>query len=697
MAFLAGFAIFDPMKNQFETILKTRFGFNAFRPGQLEAICTLMEKERLLCIQPTGHGKSLLYQLPAVVLDGITLVISPLLALMRDQIMQLRERFDIASASINSDQAESDNNAVKQDAKNGRLKILFVSPEQLDRVAQVEFLLSLPVNLIVIDEAHCISTWGHDFRPSYRQIIRLVELLEKKNTSIKVLALTATANAKTQNDIKQQLTTSNREIPVHRESMDRPNIQLRVFNAKSVAHKLSELAKLIKNFKGNGLVYCATRDNTRLVADYLKSKKVNAAAYHAGFDSETKKQLQHEFTLGKYKVIAATNALGMGIDKSDLRFIIHFDMPGSITAYYQEVGRCGRDGLPASGILLFNAHDKKIQEHFISSAQPTAENFQQILAVVKKSKVPLKLTDIKRLSGLHPTIVTVVIAELIDQKYLRKALQGRSQVYVDTKKPVLPDLTRYKNQYQMRHQELQAMLNYGEKKNHCRMAILRIALGDINAVACGRCDVCRPLLSMAKNAEKSGDIEKWVSSRTVKLNLVDKHKISEGVSIFNAELRSTLFIQFMRERSQNLKINDELLALIKKELIALTQKNTIACVIAIPSRTWVQRDYFAQWIAEQLKVPIFADYLFWRHVPVARQGELLNSDQRRYNVDNKMTARLQEKIPAGAVLLLDDYTGSGATMKEAARVLRTISAVSHNIIPVLMASVKWRLGRRGMI
>jgi len=697
MDFLVEFAILDSMKNQFETILKTRFGFDAFRPGQLEAICTLMEKERLLCIQPTGHGKSLLYQLPAVVLDGITLVISPLLALMRDQIMQLRERFDIASASINSDQSEGDNNAVKQDAKSGRLKILFVSPEQLDRVAQVEFLLSLPVNLIVIDEAHCISTWGHDFRPSYRQIIRLVELLEKKNASIKVLALTATANAKTQDDIKRQLTTSNREIPIHRESMDRPNIQLRVFNAKSVANKLSELAKLVKNFKGNGLVYCATRDNTRLVTDYLKSKKVNAAAYHAGFDSETKKQLQHEFTLGKYKVIAATNALGMGIDKSDLRFIIHFDMPGSITAYYQEVGRCGRDGLPATGVLLFDARDKKIQEYFISSAQPTAENFQQILSAVKKANAPLKLTDIKRLSGLHPTIVTVVIAELIEQKYLRKALQGRSQVYVDAKKTALPDLLRYRNQYQMRHQELQAMLNYGEKKNYCRMAILRTALGDTHAESCGRCDVCKPSTLKNKKSEKAGDIEKWVSSRTVKLNLVDKHKISEGVSIFNSELRSPLFIKFMRERSQNTEIADELLALIKKELIELTQKNVIGCVIAIPSRTWSQRDYFARWIAEQLKVPVFTDYLFWRHMPPARQGELLNNDQRRYNVDNKMTARLQEKIPTGAVLLLDDYAGSGATIKEAARVLRAVSAVSHNIIPFLMASVKWRLGKRGMI
>ncbi|EKD45403.1 MAG: hypothetical protein ACD_69C00311G0001, partial [uncultured bacterium] len=346
-------------KQNLEVILKDRFGLASFRAGQLEAINVLMEKNRLLCIQPTGHGKSLLYQMPTVLLDGITLVISPLLALMRDQISQLTNRFKIPAASINSDQEEYENNSAKIAAKTGKIKILFVAPEQLDDIDRFDFLLALPISLIVIDEAHCISTWGHDFRPSYRQIIKLVQALENKNPSIKVLGLTATANHKTQADIVQQL-SANIPVLVQRSNMDRPNIKLSVIEARGLANKLFYVKQLIEMLPGDGLIYCSTRENTEVVAKYCQKQNIRAVAYHAGIDSSEKIKLQNEFISGKYKVIAATNALGMGIDKSNLRFIIHFDVPGSITAYYQEVGRAGRDGLPADGIILYDSSDKKI-------------------------------------------------------------------------------------------------------------------------------------------------------------------------------------------------------------------------------------------------------------------------------------------------------------------------------------------------
>ncbi|GAG40475.1 unnamed protein product, partial [marine sediment metagenome] len=250
--------------------------------------------------------------------------------------------------------------------------ILFVAPEQLDDIDRFRFLLSLPVSLIVIDEAHCISTWGHDFRPSYRQIVQLIQKLEQINPDLKVLGLTATANHKTELDIKQQLTTT-KAVQVQRATMDRPNIELTTLHVCGLAEKLALIAKYVADLAGDGLIYCATRENTEIVAEFCQKKNIRTIAYHAGIEAEQKRKLQTNFIKGEYKVIAATNALGMGIDKPDLRFIIHFDFPGSITAYYQEIGRVGRDGLAAKAVLLFDEQDIKIQQHFINSAQPQIE------------------------------------------------------------------------------------------------------------------------------------------------------------------------------------------------------------------------------------------------------------------------------------------------------------------------------------
>ena len=219
----------------FHELLQEKFGMRQFRPGQLEAMQALMEKSRLLCIQPTGYGKSLLYQLPSCLLGGVTLVISPLLALMRDQIDQLQNRFHIAAASINSDQTDEENELARSEVLAGKIQILFTSPEQLDHIDRFEFLLKLPITLLVIDEAHCISTWGHDFRPSYRLILKFAQALEKARPELKILGLTATADERVEKDIAQQLSTTN----VWREKMDRPNIHLSVMRVEGIGAKLA--------------------------------------------------------------------------------------------------------------------------------------------------------------------------------------------------------------------------------------------------------------------------------------------------------------------------------------------------------------------------------------------------------------------------------------------------------------------------
>lgn len=687
------------LPNTLRNVLHEKFHFSEFRPGQLEAITTLMENKRLLCLQPTGHGKSLLYQLPAALLDGITIVISPLLALMRDQVGQLNNRFDIPAASINSDQSDAENNLAQQVARQGKIKILFVAPEKLDNIDYFNFFLSLPIGFVVVDEAHCISTWGHDFRPSYRQIINFIHAVEQKNNKLIVLAITATANQKTEEDIKQQLTNNDHETPVQRQSMDRHNIQLSVISVSGAAEKLHVISQLLEQFSGNGLIYCATRENTELVAEYLQSKGISVAAYHAGFSPEEKRKLQDNFIANHYKVIAATNALGMGIDKQDLRFIIHYDVPGSITAYYQEVGRCGRDGQLSQGILLFDEADRRIQDYFINSAQPSRQDFEHIINCVKKSNEILGLTEIKRISGLHPTQVNIIIAELADQKFLAKKSINRKQIYCLTDKRGQPDLSRYQNQFQARTHELNEITHYGKQSTTCLMSLLRKALGDLDAAACGHCSICAlPNFSIQKNEHLIAEIKKWLNLRVSMIVASSKNYLAEGIAVLNAQLRSPIFIRFMKERSMaEISANQELLELIKRQLLKLKAKYLFGSVVPIPSRTWSGRNHAAQFIADFLNAPPFMDYLQWDKIPKSRQGELLNNDQRRHNVHQHMRVNHQNKIPRGDILLLDDYTGSGATIQEAARVLHRETKLTCQIIPFTIATVKWRLGKRGMI
>ena len=681
-----------------DQVLKTRFHLETFRPGQREAINTLLGQGRLLCIQPTGYGKSLLYQLPAVLLEGVTIVVSPLLALMRDQIQQLSNRFNIPAGSINSDQEEHENADIIKAARAKKLKILFIAPEKLDRLDTIDFLLSLPISLLVIDEAHCISTWGHDFRPSYRQILPFIRAAEKQYPDLKLLALTATANKKTEEDIKEQLSSEQHEVVVQRQGMSRPNIYLSVFKANSFFEKLGYLDQCLKQLKGTGLIYCATRENTELVAEYLQRQGYKACAYHAGFSPDKKKMLQQDFLDNRYQVIAATNALGMGIDKQDLRYIIHFDVPSSITAYYQEVGRCGRDGQMAQGILLFDEADKKIQQYFIDSAQPSQHDFQQVISVLKDSKISMGLNLIKLSTGLHPTRITVILAELIEQGFIAKKLEGKKQIYTLLPKKGEVDLSRYEQQWIVRQTELQEMLQYASQDQACYMGLLREALGDNTIQQCGVCGICKLTdIEIDKTVLDKNDAQSWLDSRFVTFDLGKLAGTEEGIALLDGKLRSPRFVQFMKSRTQIANaVDEELLALLKDALDVLKQRFQFSAVIPLPSHTWVNRQTIATLIAGHLNIPVFDDYLYWKHLPESRQGELLNNDQRKFNVDKHMT-HAKKKLPAGTILLLDDYTGSGATFKEAARVLRKEVGTKEKIIPFAMASVRWKLGKRGMI
>jgi ATP-dependent DNA helicase RecQ len=657
-----------------DALLHERFRLPSFRPGQREAIEALLAGADLLCIQPTGHGKSLIYQLSAVALGGLTVVVSPLLALMRDQLDHLEHRYGIPAGSLNSDQEEAENDATIQRANAGRLSILFLAPEQLDRVDRLAWLGTLDVRLLVIDEAHCISTWGHDFRPAYREIGRFVRSVRARRP-VRVLALTATADGRTAADIEQQLAP----IQTQRRSMDRPNLTLHVRVADGMANKLEQLDAFLRTEPGCALLYCATRENTEVVAEYLTQAGHQVAAYHAGMPPERKKALQADFVAGRFAAIAATNALGMGIDKADLRAVVHVDVPGSITAYYQEVGRAGRDGLPARGLLLLDPTDRKIQEYFIHSAQPVAADFSRVLDRVRAG--PLGITELKRETGLHPTRVTVVTAELVEQGFLTKEMRGKKQVFVLADRPGAPDLSRYANQLQVRTDGLTAMFTYATGSS-CLMHTLRSHLGDGASARCGRCGPCTgaplPLDVVA------GGADAWLAQRAAVVPGF-RGLLDEGRALLDSGARSKAFVQFMRDRASGPpdgRLLDGLRALARE----LGPDHTL---VPLPSSSWAGR----QAAIAALGLPVW-DGLYWNEVPPARQGTLLNNDQRRANVADRMAVR--GAPPKGPVLLFDDYAGSGATMREAARALARAGHVGARV-PLAVALVRWRLGRPGIV
>jgi ATP-dependent DNA helicase RecQ len=342
--------------------LRRQFGFAGFRPGQEEVIRTVLARRDALAVMPTGLGKSLCYQLPATLLPGLTLVVSPLIALMQDQVAGLTQR-NIAAAAFHSGLSERERDLVVSSLRLQRLKLLYLAPERMQHEGFVRLLRSCLISLLVIDEAHCISQWGHDFRPDYMKLGNLRQELNNPPC----LALTATATSRVQTDISERLLLRQ---PLHLVTgFRRENLALSVRSCVSRQDKLAALDRMVNGCQaGSIVVYCATRRTVEEVAGMLRQSHQSIGYYHAGLSDEERSLLHDGFRRGAIRVLVATNAFGMGIDKADVRLVVHFDVPGSVEAYYQEAGRAGRDGGSASCVLLFHERDLATQEYFIEQA-----------------------------------------------------------------------------------------------------------------------------------------------------------------------------------------------------------------------------------------------------------------------------------------------------------------------------------------
>jgi len=343
--------------------LEKYFNFTEFRPGQREIVESIMSGRDVVALMPTGGGKSLCYQLPAILSDKISVVISPLIALMKDQVDSLNAR-GIAATFINSSLTRDEIEEKIDDIKNNRIKILYVAPERFGSFEFRKLFSDLDIFLFSVDEAHCVSQWGHDFRPDYLAIKDYIRDL--KNRPV-VAAFTATATPEVKDDIIERLELQNPEVFVR--GFDRPNLKFFVESNLKPKEKYAEVLRITKSLSGSGIVYALTRKDTEFIAGFLCRNNIKAAAYHAGMEATKRKKIQEEFMENKFKVIVATIAFGMGVDKSDIRFVIHSGMPGSVEGYYQEAGRAGRDGENAFCILLHGKKDVITHKYFIRLSQ----------------------------------------------------------------------------------------------------------------------------------------------------------------------------------------------------------------------------------------------------------------------------------------------------------------------------------------
>lgn len=469
--------------------LRETFGLAKLRPGQAEVIRSVLEGNNTLAIMPTGAGKSLCYQLPSLHLPGTTVVVSPLISLMKDQVDKLADA-GLEAAQLNSSLTTQEHEENLAQIKTEQSDFIFVTPERFTNPEFLSDLRKRDVNFVVIDEAHCISEWGHDFRPAYLSLGAAIKTL----STPPVLALTATATTEVQADVEKQLDLG--KLRVVNTGIYRSSLHFAVRRVTNEREKHEALIRILNEHEGAGIIYAATVKTVEALTDWLKTFDFKIESYHGRMKASDRKRNQDAFMAGELKAIVATNAFGMGIDKPDIRFLVHYQMPGSLESYYQEAGRAGRDGEPATCSLFYQLEDRRTHQFFLGGKHPKFDDIlavYQALETLKAAETPVALTTVQEHANTVSDAKVHVVLSLLKEMKVVKELRGSKfrLLCVDASQRELEVLTRMSEQKVEKDKaKLERMMQYGQSAT-CRWRLLHDYFGEaMEAERCGNCDNC---------------------------------------------------------------------------------------------------------------------------------------------------------------------------------------------------------------
>jgi len=661
-------------REEAESVLKTKFQLPAFYDEQWVTIERLLSGERVLLIEKTGYGKSLCFQFPATIFDGTTVIFSPLIALMRDQVNKLNS-LGINARCINSEQEKEANESILAEALSGRLKILYIAPERQENSQWIETVRQMKLGMVVVDEAHCISVWGHDFRPAFRRIKDLVKLLP---AGLPVLATTATATKRVEKDIAEQMGI---DITVIRGNLLRDNFRLFVAKVKETDEKLAWLGQNISQLEGNGIIYSGTRADTELYTRWLEYLNIPVIGYNAGMDPVSRIDIEKGLMENRWKCVISTNALGMGIDKADIRFIIHTQMPQSPVHYYQEIGRAGRDGKPASIILLYNPEDRDLPEAFIEGTRPSISKYNKAIATIQSELLGER--EILKKANLKTNQFRIIKNDLLEQGIIREVTYGKSKKYEYIHGAPALQTKAFEDLKKLRMGELEEMIRYCET-NSSRMKFLCDYLGDNIDSAPNTCDNSGlPKYNIQISREWKTKISRFHESYFPELPAGhDPLFPAAGVaaSLYGVTNVGTSIHRCKYENGGDFP--DYLVGLaVQAFRNKLDLEKFDLMVYVPPTKSGDLMKNFAAKLSEAITIPLSHNLHKTRETQ--EQKILENSWGKQDNVKDAFDVKNKDEFVGKNILLIDDIYDSGATVKELGKLFSSLGA--KKLVPLVIA------------